>query len=893
MRTVTTVIVLFLIHASLGAQHIHDSSTAHRLKAEPVCVNFTIDNGLPDNTVHDVYCDSIGIIWLATEHGVASYNGLDFQYFNQSNGLSDNDILRLIPLSNNEIWLGTYNGTLNYIKNNQAYQLNKESAKDFIMSALRDKDKNIWISARNELLRIQQDGKVLKREFFTSPYLINWQDKILCLAGNKGLMEIDPQGLTMKTKVPFKAEGWHKPSRHQNKLYTLSYHEKEQKYKQIIINLDSLTFQERELPTLINRPNYQIHAVKYIKGKTYWCTSNGLFIAQDGRIQEERLRGTKITSVCMDKEGGLWVSAVNKGVFYYPFTSARHWFEMDQQKKPLTALSQANSHLTVGNKQCFFRKGNRQSWQNIHTTPLYCNINSIVEGNKKFAILSDESLILIDQINKKSNKYKIYGARHALFKKDTLILATHSATYAIEIDSLQHFAENYQPENANIISPIISSRILLPYKTYTLKALKKGQLALLSKNGLFFYQRNRLNAAKEIHEKLNGKIGSMAYDGDSILWLSTEKNGLIRFNTLTQGIRSEKRVNYTSNKRIRTLNFDALQNMLFIGSNHGVDILHGKMRYTLSTKNGLPSSSVDALTTFADTLYVLTSGGLFSIALDELKNTQQEISLQFETLQIDGQEFKSFNIRTAYNKNNLIFKTSVSSLRQAVKFYFQINNKPWKKNLNGNIIMENLAQGKYTLNIKAVSDNQQESNWLTFHIVVSPPFWKSKWFDALLILTLSLLAYGFFKLKVLAYNKDVVYEILTLVSHKLKASKHIELKNAMDGSKSIVELDTIERLEGAKDYVKVYLTNRTLFVKTSLKKLLEEMNQLAKKESFIQTHKSHIVRLDKVEGQHYQFVLVNKQRIPIGRSYKTQVAEKLTVYQEKKPWLQSLLSFIR
>ena len=40
---------------------------------------FTIDNGLSQNTVYEVFQDSRGYIWMGTQGGLDRYNGYEFR----------------------------------------------------------------------------------------------------------------------------------------------------------------------------------------------------------------------------------------------------------------------------------------------------------------------------------------------------------------------------------------------------------------------------------------------------------------------------------------------------------------------------------------------------------------------------------------------------------------------------------------------------------------------------------------------------------------------------------------------------------------------------------------------------------------------------------------------
>jgi len=51
---------------------------------------FDTGNGLPSNEVYDIEQDANGFIWVATDHGVARYDGYKFEVFTTNEGLTDN-----------------------------------------------------------------------------------------------------------------------------------------------------------------------------------------------------------------------------------------------------------------------------------------------------------------------------------------------------------------------------------------------------------------------------------------------------------------------------------------------------------------------------------------------------------------------------------------------------------------------------------------------------------------------------------------------------------------------------------------------------------------------------------------------------------------------------------
>src|SRR5258708_34588215 len=74
------------------------------------------ENGLPQNSVHQILQTRDGYIWIATEGGVARFNGIQFTVFNQENdpAFTSNDTCCLAEDRSVVLWIGTSDGLLQY-----------------------------------------------------------------------------------------------------------------------------------------------------------------------------------------------------------------------------------------------------------------------------------------------------------------------------------------------------------------------------------------------------------------------------------------------------------------------------------------------------------------------------------------------------------------------------------------------------------------------------------------------------------------------------------------------------------------------------------------------------------------------------------------------------------
>ncbi|MBD3182458.1 hypothetical protein GF312_09215 [Candidatus Poribacteria bacterium] len=77
--------------------------------------NLTRQDGLPGNSVRDVYRDPDGFMWFATEdNGISRYDGEKFTNFGTGDGLPSDIVYSIHGTPNGDIWIGTDNGAARY-----------------------------------------------------------------------------------------------------------------------------------------------------------------------------------------------------------------------------------------------------------------------------------------------------------------------------------------------------------------------------------------------------------------------------------------------------------------------------------------------------------------------------------------------------------------------------------------------------------------------------------------------------------------------------------------------------------------------------------------------------------------------------------------------------------
>lgn len=76
--------------------------------------HFTINDGLPQNTINCISQDEKGFFWIGTSGGLARFDGHEFVKFTQQQGLPSNIIFDFLKSDDGNFWLATKNGLVKF-----------------------------------------------------------------------------------------------------------------------------------------------------------------------------------------------------------------------------------------------------------------------------------------------------------------------------------------------------------------------------------------------------------------------------------------------------------------------------------------------------------------------------------------------------------------------------------------------------------------------------------------------------------------------------------------------------------------------------------------------------------------------------------------------------------
>lgn len=125
---------------------------------------WTSETGLPQNVVNAVYQGRDGYLWIATQEGLARFDGVQFHIYDKDTapGLRENHLWSLGEDTNGDIWVGTNGSGLAHLHNGSFESFTRKDglAGDFVFCIYRDKTGVMWVGTDNGLSQVR-DRKVL------------------------------------------------------------------------------------------------------------------------------------------------------------------------------------------------------------------------------------------------------------------------------------------------------------------------------------------------------------------------------------------------------------------------------------------------------------------------------------------------------------------------------------------------------------------------------------------------------------------------------------------------------------------------------------------------------------------------------------------------------------
>ena len=123
---------------------------------------WTVENGLPQNTIQALLQTHDGFIWIGTPSGLVRFDGLNFKTYNRWNiqAIKNDNITSLYEDQNHVLWVGTEGGGLCALQNStwSNYSTDNGLSSNEVRAITSDFQGNLWVGTDYGLNRINKDG---------------------------------------------------------------------------------------------------------------------------------------------------------------------------------------------------------------------------------------------------------------------------------------------------------------------------------------------------------------------------------------------------------------------------------------------------------------------------------------------------------------------------------------------------------------------------------------------------------------------------------------------------------------------------------------------------------------------------------------------------------------
>ncbi len=722
------------------------------------------DNKLPSSEVYTILQDKKGFMWFATDRGVSRFNGTHLTNYTTANGLADNTVLRMCEDRKGRIWFASLSGEICYWENDT---IRKTPASDIvrkcttshgiIISIYADSADNIWITSNNQVMFFSMNNPTRIHHLKAPPSDpdVHSVVNLICL-GEKNAAFIsssyDPfVFLLPDINKPVFFKGVLNCGRYATKLDVHHYNFpiKEMNYP---INKVSWAVSKNETYYYsINNILFRIEKNKPVTFKKlddiilkiYTDAKNGLWIGfkgkgacyfKDSNWEQQPIRlydKVSVDDFCMDHEGGVWVATLEKGVFYIPSTSILTFSNIPYLNDDITFIGHAYNQVffvTYDNK---VGKGEDLT---ITQDSLLTDLAEKNAGLFYMKTIGDTTYLSFSHQlirHSKDNKYTLSLSLNNNLRSGKRIVKDGTGKIWIVNNGGLGPINNLQNQATMFRSPYRIGSVI-PYG---------NDLLVGGKKGLALFKDYRFIDLNHLSPFLNGQITDMKTDSNGFVWIATIGNGVLRLKGKTVDQLTEK--NGLISTICHKIAIDK-QNNVWVGTNQGISYITNNKSFpikNISEKNGLSSNEITQLSVENNHLWVGTKRGLNLLDIDEVTRPINTSPAYLESITVNNNKIGPFENRFDYNQNN--FKFSLLGLTFKDKgnhrYRYRLVNldTAWQETESNELLFNNLAPGKYTLQFKVANiDKIWSKQSFSYSFVINKPFWLTWWFILLEIVAL-------------------------------------------------------------------------------------------------------------------------------------------------------------
>ncbi len=436
----------------------------------------------------------------------------------------------------------------------------------------------------------------------------------------------------------------------------------------------------------------------------------------------------------IDSKNILWLSSNNKGLVGYDLTKGKlivpHLnIEKKEIPKILKIVEDQHGNLWMGSLSgmYMYNRARNEVIEEAHIRK-FINGSKLSEYAFRFTVASD-------------GKIWIFATQK--YEEDDALYCFDSITKKIKL-----FTQKDYP----------ALRILKSLEGIV--SISKEKLVITSFNGFCVMDVNKdiptFDLFDTYKDKPLGGYRDIITDHEKNLWISTD-SGITRFNI----------------KKNAITNFNYYNSNIGVVPTPAITFSNRSKTVYISQNLAINSISLDVLKMAKPGKVILSDMKIVNFTLDTIPNSGQTLDLKYDQNNID------------LHFSNLSFTNSQSNTYQYKLEGIKTN---WLNLSENHLKFDNLGCGTYVLKVRAENSFGLNSpNEFLLNIAIAPPFWRTWWFNGLIITLISFVIYSLFKYRELQREK------LEKLRHNIARDLHDDMGSTLSHIKMMSERESMRQ----------------------------------------------------------------------------------------------------
>lgn len=698
-------------------------------------IYYTTLNDLPSNTTYKSVVDKRGFLWVATENGLARFDGKKFETFTTAHGLTDNEIIDVLIDSNQVIWAVPFLHIPCYFNEKTSRFENEETD-----PALRQLEPGNTSTAN--VLRYgglffsnNRKGAYMVKNGRTTTFatdfpirkVIEYQPgKLIFWAGGDKVMQQSGNGFEMIQKL--EDDHFNINIKGDTTVSTIG--------NEVVIM--RITANGRLEQVLRKKFGFTIRILSDAGIHYALISSSGnkyLLNRQTLEIESEIQNDKTVRNIIEDKDGNIWLSSINNGLIKIQQQRVLSYFPKELVGSNFSAIVKQGNLLVAGNNT-----GELVSYDGVYGVK-----KTAITGSRKVDAWVRRLIPIPGGIfmSCQAGSYIVDKTGSRTLQEFTGLNNRASKMVARINDTLLCMGNHVTAYKYNLRSQQFIDSVVL--RVTALAADKQGAIYMGSTTGFYKWMGGtNLRYFGVNYKALSFRTNTIAVGPDGLVWvgLGTDTLVVLQNDIPISALPLGRQIPGTTCKSL----YCNQPGELWLGTDKGLNKINYKLNGTTLTytnsyygmADGLLGEQVNDITLQNDTLYLATTNGI-NYLTTRLQLPPANIATFITGVLINGVKRPlEDNYRLDYDENSITVNFSGVDLTGFIPlFEYNINNAGWRP--TERIELSQLQPASYSIAIRAIRrDGTPSTQQANIKFTIKTPFWKS----GLFWLVLSLIGFS-------------------------------------------------------------------------------------------------------------------------------------------------------